>query len=697
MVIKEKYMLEKKIQFGDNKLTISTGKIARQADAAVMVDLGGTTVLVTVVADRDLSKAKDFFPLTINYQEKSYASGKIPGGYFKREGRPNEYETLTARLIDRPIRPLFPKGFCQEIQVMATVMSVNKDIPADIPAMIGASAAITLAGLPFLGPLAGVRVGYQDGIYLLNPTNSQLVSSKLDLVVAGTKDAVLMVESQANELSEEVMLGAVMYGHENIQEVIEMIAQMKTELAVADWKWEAPAVNVELSKSIADQYSDQIEGIYQIQNKQDRYEALSTLRTDVLNELGEDDNDKLNAEIIGYLHDLEASIVRQNILAGKSRIDGRDLYTVRDIQVETELLPATHGSSLFTRGETQAIVVATIGTDRDKQIVDSVYGELSDNFMLHYNFPPYSVGEIGMQLSPKRREIGHGNLAKRAITPVLPANNDFPYVIRLVSEITESNGSSSMASVCGASLALMDAGVPISSPVSGVAMGLIKEGDDFAVLTDILGDEDHLGDMDFKVAGTANGVTALQMDIKITGITQEIMQIALEQAKAGRIHILNIMNQHISKPKTEIAQNAPRIYQMQIPVDKIKDVIGKGGATIRSLTENTSATIDIDDTGKLKLFCVDNVEAEAIQNKIKDIIADIEVDQIYQGKVVKIVDFGAFVSILNKKEGLLHISQISKERIKDVHDVLTEGQDVTVKVIDIDRSGRFKLTMQNID
>ncbi len=691
-------MLEKKIKFGEHDLTISTGIVARQANAAVMVKMDETIVLVTVVASKNVQEGRDFLPLTINYQEKSYAAGKIPGGYFKREGRPSEHETLVSRLMDRPIRPLFPKGFANDIQIIATVLSIDSDIPADIPAMIGASAALSFSGLPFDGPIGAVRVGYADGIYIVNPKNSQLTTSELDLVVAGTKDYVLMVESQANELSESVMLGAVMYGHEMMQTVISLIGEMKQELNVEDWVWDKPQIDQELYDKLKDYFYNDIIKAYQIKAKPERVTKLHDLKEKAVMELGSEDDNKLNTKIAKYFHDFEYQIVRKNILQGEPRIDGRDTKTVRDINIEIGLLPRTHGSGLFTRGETQALVVTTIGTERDKQIIDALDGERYDYFMLHYNFPPYSVGEIGMQFAPKRREIGHGKLARRALEAVLPSNKDFPYVIRVVSEITESNGSSSMATVCGASLAMMDAGVPVKAAVSGVAMGLIKEGEEFAILTDILGDEDHLGDMDFKVAGTTNGVTALQMDIKIAGITKEIMEQALDQAKAGRIHILAEMSKCINEPKKTMAKHAPRVYQMQIPTSKIKDVIGKGGTTIRSLTENVSgATIDIDDDGILKLFCSDDVAAQDILDKIKNIIADIEVGTIYDGKIVKIVDFGAFVSVLNNKEGLLHISQISEERVNDVSDVLSEGQEVKVKVIDMDRSGRFKLSMKSIE
>ncbi|NQY43123.1 MAG: polyribonucleotide nucleotidyltransferase [Legionellales bacterium] len=690
-------MLEKKIKFGEHDLTISTGIIARQADSSVMVKMDDTVVLVTVVINKDVQEGRDFLPLTINYQEKSYAAGKIPGGYFKREGRSSEYETLVARLMDRPIRPLFPKGFSHDIQIIATVLSIDPDIAADIPAMIGASAALSFSGVPFDGPLGAIRIGYADGIYMVNPKNSQLQDSELDLVVAGTKDHVLMVESQADELSESVMLGAVMYGHEMMQEVINLINTMKQELNVQEWEWSKPEKDKELYAKLETQFLEDITQAYKIKAKLERSAKLNILREEAIAQLGDQDDDKLNSKISNYFHDIEYNIVRKNILQGEPRIDGRDTKTVRNISVETGLLPRAHGSGLFTRGETQAIVVTTIGTEKDKQIIDALDGERHDYFMLHYNFPPYSVGEISMQLAPKRREIGHGKLARRALEAVLPSNKDFPYVTRVVSEITESNGSSSMATVCGASISLMDAGVPVKAPVSGVAMGLIKEGEKFAILTDILGDEDHLGDMDFKVAGTANGVTALQMDIKISGITKEIMEQALDQAKDGRMHILNEMSKHISEPRQTMAKHAPRIYQIQIATSKIKDVIGKGGATIRSLTENSpGATIDIDDAGMLKLFCSDDVAANEILDKIKNITADIEVGTIYDGKVVKIVDFGAFVSVLNKKEGLLHISQISEERVNDVADVLSEGQEIKVKVIDIDKSGRFKLSMKNV-
>lgn len=688
-------MYEKTIKFGSNNLTISTGKIAKQADGAVMVNMDGTMVLVTVVASKDIAEARDFLPLTINYQEKAYAAGKIPGGYFRREGRPAEHETLIARLMDRPIRPLFPKGFSQEVQIMATVMSLNPEVSADIPAMIGASAALAISGVPFDGPLGAIRVGYKDGDYLINPSSSQLASSELDLVVAGTKDFVLMVESEAKQLSEKVMLQGVMFGHEMMQPVIEMIEQMRQELEVKSWDWQAPAVDTELFNAIETKYAANIADAYKNQDKQTRYEHLHTIRQNVIADYAEHEDEKLANKAAAYMHQLEADIVRSSILKSQTRIDGRDTKTVRNIDVQTGLFPGAHGSTLFTRGETQAIAVATIGTDRDKQIIDALEGEKHDFFMLHYNFPPYSVGEISHQLSPKRREIGHGRLARRALEAVLPSAKEFPYVIRVVSEITESNGSSSMATVCGASLALMDAGIPVKAPVSGVAMGLIKEGDEFAVLTDILGDEDHLGDMDFKVAGTSMGVTALQMDIKIQGITKEIMSTALDQAKDARLHILGVMNEHLNQPR-EISNNAPKIHQLNVPVAKIKDVIGKGGATIRSLTENTSATIDIDDSGLVKVFSSDNDVANSIIAKIKSIIADIEVDKVYDGTVTKIVDFGAFVAVINNKEGLLHISEISRERVAKVSDILEVGQKIRVRVIDKDRGGKFKLSMKRV-
>ncbi len=690
-------MLEKNIKYGEHNLSISTGKVARQADGAVMVNMDGTVVLVTVVGNKTPTEGRDFLPLTINYQEKAYAAGKIPGGYFKREGRANEHETLTARLMDRPIRPLFPKGFASDMQIIATVISLNPEVAADIPALIGASAALSISGIPFQGPLGAARVGYHEGIYLLNPTKEQLTTSELNLVVAGTKEAVLMVESEAKELSEAVMLGAVMFGHDMMQPVIQAIDEMKKELNVKIWEWAEPVANTELDDKVKGSFEQEIAGAYQIREKLDRQDTLKAIKDKAKEQLGSVEDDSLNGEISKSIHAIEKALVRKNILNGEPRIDGRDTKTVRDIHVETEFLPKTHGSSLFTRGETQSIVVATIGTDRDKQIVDALDGEKQDRFMLHYNFPAYSVGEIGMQFGPKRREIGHGKLARRAIEAVLPSEQDFPYVLRVVSEITESNGSSSMATVCGTSLALMDAGVPISAPVSGVAMGLIKEDNDFAILTDILGDEDHLGDMDFKVAGTANGITALQMDIKISGITKDIMEQALDQARDGRLHILKIMNEHIKEPKQELSANAPKIYQMQIATDKIKDIIGKGGATIRALTENTTATIDIDNDGTLKLFASDGDTAEAIQKKINEIIADVEVGTIYEGTVVKIVDFGAFVSVLPNKEGLLHISQISEKRIDKVTDVLSEGQTISVKVIEQDRGGRFKLSMREVE
>jgi polyribonucleotide nucleotidyltransferase len=675
---------------------METGKIAKQANS-VMVRMGKTVVLVAVVGQKDVNKEQDFFPLRVDYSERTYADGTIPGGYFKREGRPSERETLISRLIDRPIRPLFPEGFNNEVQIVATVMSLDKQIESDIPAMIGASCALSLSGMPFMGPMAAARVGYKDGVYLLNPTQDQLKESKLDLVVAGTESSVLMVESKADGLSESVMLGAVMFGHGQFQVVIQAIKELCQEAGKESWDWEAPEANVELESKINSGYLEQIKAAYQIQDKQDRQEVLKAIKNQAAADLSVTEESAAVAtakEITNEIIKLESKVVRDRILQGDRRIDGRDLTTVRPISIETGILPSVHGSVLFTRGETQAIVVATLGVGKDAQMLDSPFGESRNPFMFHYNFPPYSVGEIGMVGSPKRRDIGHGNLAKRGLLAVVPSEEEFPYVLRVVSEITESNGSSSMASICGGSLALMDAGVPIKAPVAGIAMGLIKEGSKFAVITDILGDEDHLGDMDFKVAGTAHGITALQMDIKIDGITEEIMHKALNQARDARLHILNIMNETLSKPRADVSVNAPRIITIQISTDKIKDVIGKGGSVIRSLTENTDASIDISEDGLIKIATANAEVAQEIKRKIEAITAEVEIDNVYNGKVVKIAEFGAFVSIMPGREGLVHKSQIAHHRVEYVTQELSVGQEVKVKVTEIDRQGKIRLSMK---
>lgn len=683
--------ITKEILFGDHTLVLESGEVARQADGAVLASMNGTQVLVTVVWKKEGGENNDFFPLTVNYQEKFYAVGKIPGGFNKREGRPSDNETLISRLIDRPIRPLFPDNFRNEVQIIATVLSLNPEVSSDIIAMIGASAALALSGVPFNGPIGAARVGYKDGIYLLNPSRKDLEQSQLDLVVAGTKDAILMVESEAKELSEDIMRGAIMYGHEMMKSVIKAIEEMASEGGKARFDWKAPEVDLVLQTRISDVARKEVEAAYLIKDKQQRYQRLGELKEQTVAALLVENDELSSDEISNMFGELERSIVRNRILDGEPRIDGRDHKTVRPISIRTKFLERTHGSALFTRGETQAIVVATLGNERDAQTLDGINGESKDRFMLHYNFPPYSVGETGQVGSPKRREIGHGRLAKRAIMAVLPESKEFPYVLRVVSEITESNGSSSMATVCGTSLALMDAGVPLKSPVAGVAMGLIKEGDRFAVLTDILGDEDHLGDMDFKVAGTDNGITALQMDIKITGITNEIMEQALEQALAGRIHILGVMNNSLAEHRDELSQHAPRITTMKVAEDKIRTIIGKGGATIKGLIESTGVSIDIDDTGVVQLFSPDMLALEEAQKQIKALIAEVEVGQTYQGKVSKIVDFGAFINLLPGKDGLLHISQICNDRTQKVEEVLQEGQDIEVFVAGIDKQGRVKL------
>ena len=687
----------KQFKYGQHTVTLETGAIARQATAAVMASMDDTTVFVTVVAKKDVKEGQDFFPLTVDYQERTYAAGRIPGGFFKREGRPSEGETLVARLIDRPVRPLFPEGFFNEIQVIATVVSVNPQISPDLVAMIGASAALSLSGVPFNGPIGAARVGFINDQFVLNPTISEQKQSRLDLVVAGTDKAVLMVESEADVLTEEQMLSAVVFGHQQQQVVIENIKEFVREAGKPRWDWVAPEPNTDLINKVKALAEARIGDAYRITEKQARYAQIDEIKAEVIATLTAEDETVSEGAIIDIITALESSIVRGRILAGEPRIDGRTKDTVRALDICTGVLPRTHGSAIFTRGETQALAVATLGTERDAQIIDELTGEKSDRFLFHYNFPPYSVGETGRIGSPKRREIGHGRLAKRGVLAVMPSAEEFPYVVRVVSEITESNGSSSMASVCGASLALMDAGVPIKAAVAGIAMGLVKENDNFVVLSDILGDEDHLGDMDFKVAGTREGVTALQMDIKIEGITPEIMQIALNQAKGARMHILVVMEQAIPAPRADISDYAPRIHTMKIDPKKIKDVIGKGGATIRALTEETGTSIDIDDDGTVKIAATDNNAAKAVMARIEDIVAEVEVNAVYTGKVTRVVDFGAFVSILGGKEGLVHISQITDARVERVSDYLTVGQEVQVKVVEIDRQNRIRLTMKDLN
>ncbi len=685
----------KTFQWGRHQVTLETGEIARQADGAVMISVDDTVVLVTCVAQKSAKPGQDFFPLTVDYQERFYAGGRIPGGFFKREGRPTEKETLTSRLIDRPLRPLFPEGFYNEVQIIATVMSSNNDIDPDIPSMIGASAAVALAGIPFNGPIGAARVGYINGQYVLNPLASELPQSQMDLVVAGTKDAVLMVESEANELPEDVMLGAVVFGHEQMQAAIQAINELAQEAGRDDWDWQAAPKDEALISQLEALVKEDLKVAYRIRAKQERSTRIGELREKALTALLAEGADADTENRIKTLFgDLEARIVRGQILDGEPRIDGRDTRTVRPITVRVGVLPRTHGSALFTRGETQALVIATLGTAKDEQIIDAVQGEYKERFMLHYNFPPYSTGETGRVGSPKRREIGHGRLAKRALVATLPKPEDFSYTMRVVSEITESNGSSSMASVCGGSLALMDAGVPVKAHTAGVAMGLIKEGNRFAVLTDILGDEDHLGDMDFKVAGTDSGVTALQMDIKITGITKEIMQVALAQAKEARMHILGIMKQAVPSVREELSSFAPRIITMKINPEKIRDVIGKGGAVIRALTEETGTTIEIQDDGTVSIACVNGEAGELAKKRIQDLTAEVEVGHVYEGTVLKLLDFGAIVSVLPGRDGLLHISQIAHERVNAVGDYLKEGQQVKVKVLEADEKGRLRLSMK---
>ena len=687
--------VKKSIQYGAHELTLETGEIARQADGAVMVTYGDTAVLVTVVGKTEVKAGQDFFPLTVDYQERTYAAGKIPGGFFKREGRPSEKETLTSRLIDRPLRPLFPEAFYNEVQVVATVMSSDSEIDPDIPAIIGASAAMAISGIPFYGPLGAARVGYIDGEYIINPSATQMKETELDLVVAATASAVMMVESEAKELPEDVMLGAVVFGHEQMQAVINMINEMAAEVGKEAWDWTPPEPNKDVIEKVTALANADINAAYQIKSKGARSTKLDEIKNRVMAELITEETSTQEAnEIKSAFFDLEAKVVRSQILNGEPRIDGRDTRTVRPITIRTGVLPRTHGSALFTRGETQALVVATLGTGRDEQTIDALEGAYNDRFMLHYNMPPYATGETGRVGTPKRREIGHGRLAKRALIAALPSQEDFGYTIRIVSEITESNGSSSMASVCGGCLALMDAGVPVKSHVAGIAMGLIKEGNRVAVLTDILGDEDHLGDMDFKVAGTEDGITALQMDIKITGITAEIMQVALSQAKEGRMHILGIMKSSMDTSRTELSAFAPRIITMKINPEKIRDVIGKGGAVIRALTEETGATIDIEDDGTIKIGCVSAEAGEEAKKRIEAITAEVEIGQVYEGPVIKLLDFGAIVSLLPGKDGLLHISQIAHERVNAVGDFLKEGQIVKVKVVEADEKGRVRLSMK---
>ena len=688
-------MHTKIFDLGTQSVKIETGLIAKQANASATVDIDGTVILATIVASSEPND-RDFFPLTVNYNEKTYAAGKIPGGFFKREGRPTEKETLISRLIDRPLRPLFASTYNQEVQIILTLVSLNPEIDPEIPALIAASTVVKLAGLPFNGTLGAVKVGFDNDQYLLNPTSTQLATSKLDLTVAGTSNAVLMVESEADQLTEKQMLDAVNFGHENMQIIIKAIDELIAEVGISQQEAREPEDNTDLYNLIKTSYGEKISSVYQIIEKQERYEKLSLLKDEVIkNELNEEED---NSEMISKVFDnLKKDIVRERILSGEKRIDGRDSNTVRSISVQTGVLPRTHGSALFTRGETQALVVTTLGTNKDAQIIDSLSGRIEDSFIFHYNFPPYSVGEIGMIGSPKRREIGHGKLARRGVQAVMPSQEDFPYTVRVVSEITESNGSSSMASVCGSSLSMMDAGVPLKAPVAGIAMGLVKEGDRHVVLTDILGDEDHLGDMDFKVAGTATGINALQMDIKIDGITSDIMETALNQAREARLHILDEMNKELSTAREDVSEFAPRYTHMKVDQSKIAEVIGKGGAVIKSIVEQTGAVIDIDDDGVIKIAASDQSKSDHAKSIIEEITAGPQVDKIYEGKVAKIMDFGAFVAITPNKDGLVHISQISEERVRDVKDVLSEGDVVKVKVLEVDKQGRVKLTMKGVE
>ncbi len=690
--------IKKTFPYGNHTVTIETGEIARQADGAVLVTMSDTVVLVTAVGRRGVAESRGFFPLTVNYVEKTYAAGRIPGGFFKREGRPSEKETLTSRLIDRPVRPLFPKGFLNEVQVIATVVSVNPEVDPDIPAMLGASAALALSGMPFQGPIGAARVGYRNGELILNPTAAELAESKLNLVVAGTRQAVLMVESEAEELSEAVMLDAVMFGHQGMQKAIEVITELAAEAGKPAWDWQTPEVDPELEAAVGEAARGQLEEAYRVVEKQARNTRVGEIKDATLEALAGGEEPRWAAEAVGgQLGKLESAIVRNRVLAGEPRIDGRDTRTVRPIDVRAGILPRTHGSALFTRGETQAIVVTTPGTGRDAQIIDALEGERKDPFMLHYNFPPFCVGETGFIGAPKRREIGHGRLARRAIHAVLPDMETFPYVVRVVSEITESNGSSSMATVCGTSVSLMDAGVPVKAAVAAVPMGRLKGEDSYKELTEHLGDEDHLGDMDFKVAGTEGGVTALQMDIKIDGITREIMADALEQAHEARLHILGKMNAVISEPRAEMSDWAPTIVSFKIDPEKIRDVIGKGGSVIRSITEETGATIDIENDGTIKVASVDAQSGKEARRRIDLITADVEAGQIYEGRVARLMDFGAFVTILPGKDGLVHISQICEERVERVSDKLKEGDVIKVKVLEVDRQGRIRLSMRNVD
>jgi polyribonucleotide nucleotidyltransferase len=683
-------------QYGQHTVTLETGVVARQATAAVMASMDDTSVLVTVVGKKEAKADQDFFPLTVNYQEKAYAAGKIPGGFFKREGRPSEGETLTARLIDRPIRPLFPESFKNEVQIVITVVSANPEIPTDIISLIGTSAALAISGIPFNGPIGAARVGYTNGEYILNTRHSEQAESQLDLVVAGTESAVLMVESEADILSEEVMLGAVVFGHEQSQAVVNNVREFAAKVNTPMWDWTPEAENTELKTKVAELAKAGMTEAYQISDKLARKDAVVAVTSAASAAILAENPEQDPKEVSELLHDLESDVVRSRILAGEPRIDGRDPAMIRALDVATGVLPRTHGSSVFTRGETQALVAATLGTERDAQMIDELGGTSTSRFMLHYNFPPYCVGETGFIGSPKRREIGHGRLAKRGIQAVMPSETDFPYVVRVVSEITESNGSSSMASVCGTSLALMDAGVPIKASVAGIAMGLVKSDENFVVLSDILGDEDHLGDMDFKVAGTTNGITALQMDIKIEGITQEIMQIALKQAKEARLHILGVMDQAIGGHRDELSEFAPRIYTLKIDQEKIRDVIGKGGAMIRAITEASDTNIEIEDDGTIKIFATEKAKATIAIEKIEQVTAEIEVGKVYTGKVSRIADFGAFVEVLPGKDGLVHISQIAHERVAKVTDYLSEGQEVQVKVMEIDRQNRVRLSMKEL-
>ena len=689
----------KTFQYGNHQVTLETGEIARQAGGAVIVRMADTVVLVTVVGNKKMREGMDFFPLTVDYQERFYAGGRIPGGFFKREGRPTERETLTSRLIDRPIRPLFPEDFRHEVQVIATVVSLNPEVQGDIPAMIGTSAALALSGIPFSGPIGAARVGYADGKYLLNPTITELKTSDLELVVAGTANAVLMVESEAKLLSEDVMLGAVMFGHREMQAVIDAVNAFAAEAGVTAWSWQQPARNTALSDAVAAATGNRLVDAYAIRDKLARRDAIGALKQDVLAALAAqaEANGWASADLAKEFGELEYKTLRQSVLDTRKRIDGRDLTTVRPISVRAGVLPRTHGSALFTRGETQALVIATLGTARDGQVIDAIEGESKEHFLFHYNFPPYSVGEAGRMMGPKRREIGHGRLAKRGVQAVMPSIEEFPYTVRCVSEITESNGSSSMASVCGSSLAMMDAGIPLKAPVAGIAMGLIKEGEQFAVLSDILGDEDHLGDMDFKVAGSKDGISALQMDIKIDGITEEIMKVALAQAREGRLHILGEMATLLSAPRAEMSEYAPRLITMKIHPDKIREVIGKGGSVIQAITKETGTQIDIQDDGTIVIASANAVAAQAAKARIEQITSDVEPGRIYEGKVAKIMDFGAFVTIAPGKDGLVHVSQISDERVEKVSDKLKEGDLVKVKVLEVDKQGRIRLSMKAVN